>query len=66
MLLHCVFIIDNLQPNLVLSGASTADHLKQNLNSHKFKLHLNEISKLKAFATSPELYWQERRNLRWN
>ena len=60
------FIIDNLEPDVVLSGASIANHLKQNLKSYNFKLNLDEITKLKAFATSPELYWQERRNLRWN
>jgi aryl-alcohol dehydrogenase-like predicted oxidoreductase len=60
------FVIDTLRPTLVLSGASNTKHLKQNLKSLDFKLNADEITKLKSFTTSPELYWQERSNLVWN
>ncbi len=60
------FIIDDLEPSLVLSGASSTDHLKQNLKAENFKLNELEISKLKSFAVSPKFYWNERSNLKWD
>lgn len=60
------FVMDNLEPTLLLSGASNTYHLKQNLKALKFKLNAIEISKLKSLAVTPEFYWQERCNLVWN
>ena len=60
------FVIDALNPTLVLSGASNTEHLEQNLNALHFKLTDQEVSKLKSFTISPVHYWQERSNLEWN
>lgn len=60
------FVMDYLEPTLVLSGASNTDHLKQNLKALTFELKSEEISKLKSFVTSPKSYWEERSDLRWN
>lgn len=60
------FIIDYLEPSLILSGASNSHQVKENLNTLNFKLNNTEISKLKSFAISPQSYWQERSDLQWN
>ena len=60
------FIIDNLEPNIILSGASNSNQLKENLKTLNFELDENELSKLKSFAVSPQNYWKERNNLKWN
>jgi aryl-alcohol dehydrogenase-like predicted oxidoreductase len=60
------FIIDDLEPSIILSGASNCHQLKQNLKALNFELDKSEISKLKSFAVPPENYWQERSDLKWN
>ena len=60
------YVMDDLEPNVVLSGASNCNQLKQNLKALNFELDTNEILKLKSFAVSSEHYWQERSNLEWN
>jgi aryl-alcohol dehydrogenase-like predicted oxidoreductase len=60
------FVMDNLKPTLVLSGASNSNHLKQNLKALNFELTNDEISNLKSFGDSPENYWKERNQLSWN
>ncbi|MDB9721222.1 aldo/keto reductase [Winogradskyella sp.] len=60
------FIIDSLQPTLVLSGVANSAQLKDNLKSLTFKLHTTELSLLKGLAISPDNYWTERGQLRWN
>ena len=60
------FIIDSLEPSIILSGASNTNQLKENLKALNFKLNKEEISKLKSFAVSPQHYWQERSDLEWN
>ncbi|BAO76528.1 L-fuco-beta-pyranose dehydrogenase [Winogradskyella sp. PG-2] len=60
------FVMDNLEPTLLLSGASNTNHLKQNLKALNFKLNAVEISKLKSLVVTSEFYWQERSNLVWN
>lgn len=60
------FIIDYLEPNIVLSGASNSHQLQQNLKALNFKLNTDEILKLKSYAVSPEYYWKERSTLKWN
>ncbi|WP_299111676.1 aldo/keto reductase [uncultured Winogradskyella sp.] len=60
------FVVDNLGPTIVLSGASNTNHLKQNLKAMSFELNDMELSQLKSFAISPKQYWQERSNLEWN
>ncbi|WP_179022493.1 aldo/keto reductase [Winogradskyella forsetii] len=60
------FIMQYLEPTLVLSGASDLQQLKQNLKALDFELNDNEILKLKSLSVSPEHYWQERSDLKWN
>ncbi len=60
------FIVDYLDPSIILSGASNCHQLKQNLKALNFELDDDEISKLKSFAVTPQNYWQERSGLKWN
>ena len=60
------FIVDYLEPNIILSGASNCQQLKQNMKALNFELKDYEISKLKSFAIPPQNYWQERSGLKWN
>ena len=58
--------MDELEPTIILSGASNTSHLTQNLNALNFVLNKDELSKLRSFVVSPEKYWQERNKLDWN
>lgn len=60
------FVMDDLQPTYVLSGASNTNQLKENLKATTFKLSNNELSLLKTSNVSSELYWEERSALLWN
>ncbi|WP_296311681.1 aldo/keto reductase [Winogradskyella sp. UBA3174] len=60
------FIIDALEPTLVLSGAANTIQIKENLKALNFELDENEIKNLTLFRIAPEQYWQERSNLKWN
>lgn len=60
------FIMDYLNPNLVLSGASDSLQLKQNLKALNFELTTDETTTLKSLAVSPKNYWEERSDLEWN
>lgn len=60
------FIMDSLEPTLILSGASSTNQLQQNLKALNFKLDADEILKLKSFTVDPQGYWQERSDLSWN
>ena len=60
------FVMDNLQPTYMLSGASNAKQLKENLKANSFKLLENELSVLKDLRVSSEFYWEERSALSWN
>ena len=60
------FVIDNLQPTYVLSGASNGIQLKENLKALDFSFSEEELillRKLKIFAKD---YWEERSQLSWN
>ena len=60
------FVIDSLQPNYVLSGASNIKQLKQNLKALDFKLTQEEINSLSLLKSNSEYYWSERNELEWN
>ena len=60
------FVIDSVEPNYVLSGASNTDELKENLKALNFKLTTSEIKKLKLLFTTPKEYWEERSRLAWD
>lgn len=60
------FVIDYLQPNYVLSGASNINQLDQNLKALSFKLTQKELNTLSDLKTNSNHYWNERSNLDWN
>ena len=60
------FVIDTLHPNMVLSGASSSNHLAQNLKAHDFKLSSEDLELLKSLKVNSTDYWNERNNLAWN
>jgi aryl-alcohol dehydrogenase-like predicted oxidoreductase len=60
------FVIDVLEPTLILSGGAHTTQIKENLKALNFELDANEIAKLQSFKVSSQLYWQERSNLEWN
>jgi len=60
------FVMDNLEPTYVLSGASNKEQLEQNIKAQNFKLEKEELAVLKFFKTAPEEYWEERNKLLWN
>ncbi len=60
------FVMDSLQPTLVLSGAATKEQLAANLKARSIELSPEEIASLKKYSTSAEAYWKERKQLLWN
>jgi aryl-alcohol dehydrogenase-like predicted oxidoreductase len=60
------FVIDALEPTLVLSGGANTSQIEENLKALNFQLNEEEIEKLKSFAVPPKNYWEERSNLAWN
>ncbi|MFT5848975.1 MAG: aryl-alcohol dehydrogenase-like predicted oxidoreductase [Psychroserpens sp.] len=60
------FVIDTLQPTIVLSGASNTNHLAQNLKALDFELSLDHLELLKSLRINSKVYWDERRDLAWN
>jgi aryl-alcohol dehydrogenase-like predicted oxidoreductase len=60
------FIIDTLQPDLILSGASNETHLDQNLKALDLKLSPDHLELLKSLKIDSTAYWNERSDLTWN
>lgn len=60
------FVIDSLQPNIILSGAANEQSLKQNLEAYKFQLEPEEIEELKSLKIASAPYWDERSRLNFN
>ncbi len=60
------FCVDSIRPFLVLSGASEDIQIKENLKSNRIKLEEEDINILKDFKITPDSYWSERKQLRWN
>ena len=60
------FCEQTINNSLVLSGASTIEHLEANLKVESFKLSNTDIEKLKDFKIKPTNYWNERKQLNWN
>lgn len=60
------FIVDSLEPDYVLSGASNIKQLEQNLKALDFKLTQEEINSLSLLKSNSEYYWSERNELEWN
>ncbi len=60
------FIIDTLEPDYLLSGASSNIQLDQNLKALDFKLSLDDLQGLTALKRDTTTYWSERADLVWN
>ena len=60
------FCMDSLPAFKVLSGAANQQHLLENLRTTQFKLEEKDIGLLKELSTTPEQYWNERKQLGWN
>ncbi len=60
------YCTQTIPKSVVLSGASNPNQLKENLITNSFVLTLDEIEQLNSFKISPEIYWQERKELQWN
>jgi aryl-alcohol dehydrogenase-like predicted oxidoreductase len=53
-------------PNIVLSGAATADQVRSNAAALAVKWDDRVLAELRGLAQERELYWSERSALRWN
>jgi len=51
---------------LILSGASSGEHLDANLKAKQFLLTTSEVDELSTYGISNRKYWQERKELAWN
>ncbi|MGA9637817.1 aldo/keto reductase [Flavobacterium sp.] len=62
------FVIDSIEPNYVLSGASNIHQLEENLKALHPDLILlhSEMKQLSLLRTNPVSYWEERNRLTWN
>lgn len=60
------FIMDYLEPGLVLSGASNTAQLSENMKALKIKLEKEELISLKQYTVNSNDYWNERKQLQWN
>ena len=60
------FVMDNLAPTYLLSGASSKVQLEQNIKAKNFKLEKKELKTLNSFKPNPKGYWDERSELSWN
>ena len=60
------FIMDNLNPTYVLSGASNKIQLEENLKALSFRFTEKELDALNTLKVLPEDYWEERSKMSWN
>jgi aryl-alcohol dehydrogenase-like predicted oxidoreductase len=60
------FVMDNLEPTYLLSGASTIEQLEQNIKAYNFKFENEELKVLNSLKTYSHKYWEERNELSWN
>jgi aryl-alcohol dehydrogenase-like predicted oxidoreductase len=60
------YVMQTVNPSYVLSGASTAVQLEQNLKARDIILSTAEIEMLSAHEISTQQYWEERKELGWN
>jgi len=60
------FVMDNLEPTYLLSGASSKEQIEQNIKAQNFKLEKEELKVLKSFKIDSHEYWEERNKLSWN
>lgn len=59
------FVIDTIEPNIVLSGAFSTKQLEGNLKAYDFKLTTGDLESLKSLKQNSESYWEVRNTLEW-
>ncbi len=59
------FCIDAVRPFVVLSGAATKAHLRDNVKTLDFSLEEEDLARLFNQGVPPEAYWAERKQLNW-
>jgi aryl-alcohol dehydrogenase-like predicted oxidoreductase len=59
------FIIDTLEPNLILSGAANPVELQSNTTCMNIELSPSVLERLKGLQIDSEYYWSERSCLPW-
>ena len=59
------FVIDSLEPAIVLSGANDLTQLHQNMKAASFRLTTEEIEQLRDLRGNTTDYWNARKNLAW-
>ncbi|WP_343330863.1 aldo/keto reductase [Polaribacter staleyi] len=60
------YCVQTIPESTVLSGASSIEQLKQNLEMDSFTLSADDIETLNSLKVSPDAYWTERKKLQWN
>ncbi|MCG9793450.1 aldo/keto reductase [Flavobacterium algicola] len=60
------FCIQSVDPFIVLSGASSVQHVKDNNKANNFELSQEDLETLYTFKVKPSKYWSERKQLQWN
>jgi aryl-alcohol dehydrogenase-like predicted oxidoreductase len=60
------YVMDNLEPTYLLSGASSIEQLEQNIKACSFKLEMKELKALNSLKIDSKKYWEERSELSWN
>ncbi len=60
------FLIQKSFVNMVLSGAAVEAHLLSNLQATQIELTTNELDQLTKLKMTPEQYWLDRNELKWN
>ena len=60
------YCIDSIPSFKVLSGAAVKEHLMDNLKAETFQLTPHDVEALNELASSPQHYWDERKQLDWN
>ena len=60
------FVMDRLEPSIVLSGACSIQQLESNLKAGSLILDPDDLEKLGKLGTDAESYWSERKRLPWN
>lgn len=60
------YVMDSIEPSIVLSGASATSQLAANLKAYTFKLSEEEIALLNEHKVAVSEYWEERAELDWH
>lgn len=60
------FCSQTMPESMVLSGASSIEHIESNEKMNTFKLSNDDLDRLKTFKVEPSQYWKERKQLNWN